>query len=1245
MATITAIKDKINRLNQAEFQILCDDYLSRIGYPNLVAFGTMAGAEKTTPGTPDTYGCSDDGKYIFAEYTTQRDGLVRKIKSDLEKCLDESKTHVPVEQISEIVYCHTSSNISPGDDLELKRICSDRGVLLTLIGIDQLADALLRGHRILAKDHLGLSIDTEQIQTADDFINQYDSNALAAPLNTIFLARDSEMDEIETSLSKENVVIVTGPAGVGKTRLSLAFARKHSEEHAELLYCIHNRAQSLYDDWNLYFDQPNRYFILIDDANQISDLSLIIDLISRPRTGFSFKVLITVRDYATEKVRNSLQGKVHYEEVQIHPLKDDQIKEIVKRQFGILNSSYLDRIAAIAEGNARIAMLAGKIALDANRLDSINDASALYEEYYGPVLRDTMLNNDTSLLASAGITAFLETIHLDYIDPILSILADAGISKDIFIDNLFRLSDLEIVDIYHDKAVKFSEQSFANYILKYVFCDKRLLPLSQMLEVCFFQSQQRTMNAVNALLRVYRSENLYDFVGAEIKAVWSRLKDDDPQKFQSFLKSFYLVNPTEALCLLKKTIEDMPPARISADEIDTENGRHYQNVSDEIITILNGFSDHEDLESALDLFFQYYLKRPDKYIQFFHAATSAFCIKLDSIKNDFRTQILFFSKLIEYADNWKNDYILLLFFDIIEEFLKVEFSPCETARDGKNIIMYRIILSSSEGVSAYRAIIWDHLEQIAKLGKRPELLRKVLSSYGNGSACDVIREEAPSVCKVIHAGLISECLDDCIIVEQIADRFEKCGASANELQYFLCNPLMEAYQLLCGPDYTPDYDMDRQQSEHRKWVQQYFASKENKPAAFSYLYDTFCSVKDPEYTAITGINLALRVLADDKNDFVSAARYCMEKGDCEDIDHRFVVRSLFSYLSTPEVKRLIHEASLDSLSANRWMFAYYSELPQEWINEEQLLGLYQFLEDDSDKTIGKSSFRDISFLQKYLPFDSNVFIKASKVLLARHRNSSFFMNLYFEQLTNPYHQNTFDIIEVYQDDIGVLEDIYFSLLQYGFNADFEGNLLLQLVGEDPSFPRRLAAELLQKKKTHSLHDTDSRYAVLYELDHYCSFIDEIINDAIEMADYPFLYLPDIIKLFLVLPSKRKDYEVKRNQWLQHYIQKNADNSERMDCIFDAVSECTDELRKKCIEQFISTNPSFDAFQKLPILPRSFGGFGSFVPIYKGWIDFLESLLPLFHGIDFLAHKRYILEKIDAIRGEIVKEEISNIIQG
>ena len=67
MATITAVKERINRLDQANFQILCDAILVKQGYPGIVSLGTKDGEEKTTFGTPDTYFSLDNGKYVFAE--------------------------------------------------------------------------------------------------------------------------------------------------------------------------------------------------------------------------------------------------------------------------------------------------------------------------------------------------------------------------------------------------------------------------------------------------------------------------------------------------------------------------------------------------------------------------------------------------------------------------------------------------------------------------------------------------------------------------------------------------------------------------------------------------------------------------------------------------------------------------------------------------------------------------------------------------------------------------------------------------------------------------------------------------------------------------------------------------------------------------------------------------------------------------------------------------------------------------
>ena len=106
MATVTEVRAKLDQINDADFQIICDQYLSKKGYPNIVCLGTEAGAHKTTSGTPDTYFCRDDGKYVFVEYTTKKKGLVGKIQEDLQKCLDKPITKINSFRYNELIYCY-----------------------------------------------------------------------------------------------------------------------------------------------------------------------------------------------------------------------------------------------------------------------------------------------------------------------------------------------------------------------------------------------------------------------------------------------------------------------------------------------------------------------------------------------------------------------------------------------------------------------------------------------------------------------------------------------------------------------------------------------------------------------------------------------------------------------------------------------------------------------------------------------------------------------------------------------------------------------------------------------------------------------------------------------------------------------------------------------------------------------------------------------------------------------------------
>lgn len=48
MGKLETIKQKINQLDAGSFQNLCDSYLSKIGYRNIVSLGSEAGTRKTT---------------------------------------------------------------------------------------------------------------------------------------------------------------------------------------------------------------------------------------------------------------------------------------------------------------------------------------------------------------------------------------------------------------------------------------------------------------------------------------------------------------------------------------------------------------------------------------------------------------------------------------------------------------------------------------------------------------------------------------------------------------------------------------------------------------------------------------------------------------------------------------------------------------------------------------------------------------------------------------------------------------------------------------------------------------------------------------------------------------------------------------------------------------------------------------------------------------------------------------------
>lgn len=1246
MANIETIKQKILKLDQGTFQNLCNVYLSKNGYPNIVCLGSKAGTQKTTPGTPDTYFLTADGKYIFVEYTTQIEGLYSKIMGDLDKCLDEKKTGISYNKISEIVYCHTSSNIKPSQFEKATNRCKEVGINLVILGIDKLAIDLYR-YPILLREYLGISVDTNQIFSYDDFINYHNSNKISAPINNVCLFRETEINGLNEAFNSGNVVILSGAAGTGKTQLALTYGKEHSKIHNEKLLVICSNALSLYEDLKLYLSSPGDYFLVVDDANEIAELRHIIQYAMLEGQGYNVKILITVRDYAKRKVISVLQDTIAYQKIDLKPFTDDEIKEFLVTTLGILNQDYQERIVRIAEGNARIAMLAGQIAREKNRLDSINDVSQLYDAYYTPILEEQQLLNENKLCITAGLIAFLQTIRLDYLDPFLPILEENEITKECLTMYVHTLNELEIVDVYNEKGVRISDQSLSNYLLKVVFYDKKLLKLSALIKQFFGNYREKTIYSINTLISIFSNTELHDFVKNEVLLMWEVFSKEKSLLFLDFIKVFYQLNPIAALKIIRNYVDHEPLVDISSVTFDFQKDRNNNHISNNVLEILSGFAESPELKSALDLLFQYYLKRPDLYMQFFHAIVNGFGVHRHTYITEYSVQITLFKNFEEYSENWSCDSINLLFLEIAEEFLKFNFTSVEEERNHK-VTFYEFPLVYSSGAAEYRGLIWQSLSVLATKDKYKGRIRKLLLSYGmvEKASYSILESDLSYILKILEIEFPPSQIQNCIIVEKLASVFSRLN-SFNKATFddYLKQEQFQLYCLLKGESDSLELSYQDQEKITKNLVEKHLADSDIN--IFKKFIDVSKYVEDvidghEAWEIGRGLKIAFDAIPQQNNYFVEAVEYYLESNTPLNFRPNSFVSTLFTLLPENEVYQLINNFDYDE--KNSWLYAYYNELPANQITEEHLQRLYAFLADDSDRTIKSSSLRDVTFLEKYKAHDEKVFTKGCELILQKYKYSPFVASLYLSLLISQGHESPKLVTDKFVGHFELLNDIYFSELEYDRFIDYKGMLLKELVTANPSILDRYI-EFLVARNCHVSNDSEERYLCFYYMDNFVETYNVILDKLIQAFPTPIYYVPHYLETVL-LPNKDTPVIVeKQDAWIRQCIHLFSHEDTKMYCLFSVLSKMEVSRKNTYYSLFIESNSSFEDFEKLPIIPGSYSYSGSAVPLYYEWIEFLELLNQKFNGLKWIDHKYYVEKVVSDLRKQIEEEEIRLIMRG
>lgn len=1224
MSRLQAIEKELVSINGAVFQELCDSFLSlrNKNYSVFSRTGSQSGKQKTIIGTPDSFLLLPNGKYIFVEYSTNITAGLSKLKDDINKCIDVTKTGVALSEISKIILC-TNFNLKTDEVEELKTLLSGTYIELTIYTLDSLAIELHFNHRDLTHQYLGLALDTGQIVSIEKFIDEYNSasKGISTPLNNTFLHRENELIELNNSIKESDFIILTGAPGVGKTKLAIECVTSFLKENLDFkAYCISYKNHTLLDDLYQYLKDDENYILFVDDANRIDAFNQIIGFYKSTRSG-SLKIVLTVRDYAFQEI-GLLCQEFSPKRIDLFKLNDEQIKDIIEaKPFEILNPEYQKVIIQISDGNPRLAIMTSLLAKAEQNIYVLSDVSDLFEKYFSTFIKDEGEFANNLNIKILGIIAFFYTIPYKDRTVTESILENFEIQYNEFIDAVDTLDKLELVEIQFEH-IKIPEQNLSTYFFYKAFIKDNLLSFEVLLRNYFESNNYRFNDCVIPANNTFGPQNVMDKLKPKLRDYWKTIKTEH-KKAIKLLSTFWYYLQDESLAYVYELIESLEKKEVEKYEVTYENNQFSYN-KDEIIELLGEFFRFPaNLKDAIQLSFEYVRKDPKNLPELIHKIREKLTFDIDDERYRFERQSVLFDCLIDGL-NTKDELYSIAFFELSKSFIAYKYHQLKGGRKN-SITWYDYPIPASQTIKEFREKIWNSV--IENFDNYPQESFRLLLSHPNGRrdiTKDLLEFDVNFIVEIIENKLDKNLFEHCKYVQSTIKDLQSNSIDLPIFSSFKEQYTNERYKTFLLIDWNRMRDKEMFEFED---FREYDRLKENEIRKsfifnsmneFREFYQSFIYLSNAtdnnwnynkSYDCIidenlnTNFDLGMEMLLHtvENNNEISYVPWAVFRNQLIDAEK---ASKLWEVIASHNYK-----------SKYQWQMSFFNYLSTSLINKEVIKDLLSTIENiDERYTI------HFDMLQKYLETEPKLFQLILELVYKKNEEEEFDVMLWMDLFNTHF--------EYLGDDLDLIKKSYIQQDKIQSSFDYEQKGLLKILQKDSKFLIKYIDSLFSDSSGRLSSDRKN-LQIVWELDDAEELLIAIFDLIIEKDTYYGILDHFCNAFFWNLQEPKKS---RANKFIEKYVIDNNKDYKKIEIIVDIIRHSSQDIFEKVLLLYISLNQNEKDFSHLAWRGNGTSGTGDVILSdieASDWRRILAIVEKSDLGIKLIPIKKYLNYRIES----------------